>query len=484
LAGESLPVYERTFLRRDGTRIPAEINAALVYDPAGRPLHIQSVVRDISRRKRAEAERERLLTDLIRRSTQLVTAAAVSKSASTILDPGELMIKTVDLIQERFGFYYVGLFLVDDAGEYAVLRAGTAPVGQKMLAAGHKLAVGGESMVGTCVARAEPRVALDVGEEAVRFDNPYLPQTRSELALPLISRRVCLGALTVQSDQEDAFSDDDIAALQSLADQLAIALSNARLYEKVQSYATRLEDLVAERTAELAVVNKELEAFAYSVSHDLRAPLRSVDGFGQALLEDYAHQLDAVGQDYVRRMRAASQRMGQLINDLLKLSRLTRRELHREPVDLSAMVKAIAADLQQAQPGRQVQFDIAEGIVAHGDGHLLRVMLENLLGNAWKFTSKQPRARIHFGVEGSGGGRVYFVRDDGVGFDIAYVNKLFLPFQRLHGVTEFEGSGIGLATVQRVVHRHGGQVWAEGAEGQGATFFFTLPAKGEDHSAG
>jgi PAS domain S-box-containing protein len=477
-AGQSLPVYERTLQRKDGTKVPVEINAALVYDPAGQPLHIQSVVRDISSRKRAEAEREQLLSDLIRRSTQLVTAAEVSTSASTILDPDKLMAETVNLIQGRFGFYYVGLFLVDEAGEYARLRAGTGQAGQEMLAAGHKLAVGGESMVGTCVARAEPRVALDVGEEAVRFKNPHLPQTRSELALPLISRGQCLGALTVQSTQENAFSVNDIAALQSLADQLAIALSNARLYEEVQRYATRLEDLVVARTAELAAVNKELEAFAYSVSHDLRAPLRSIDGFGQALLEDYAGQLDAVGQDYVRRMRAASQRMGQLIDDLLKLSRLTRRELHREPVDLSAMAAAIAADLQQAQPGRQVQFAIAGEVVAYGDEHLLRVMLENLLGNAWKFTSRQPQARIQFGAEGSGSERLYFVRDDGAGFDMTYANKLFAPFQRLHNVTEFEGSGIGLATVQRIVHRHGGRVWAEGAEGQGATFFFTLPTKG------
>jgi light-regulated signal transduction histidine kinase (bacteriophytochrome) len=263
-----------------------------------------------------------------------------------------------------------------------------------------------------------------------------------------------------------------------MVDQLAVAISNARLYEQVQRYATRLEDLVAERTAELSAVNKELEAFAYSVSHDLRAPLRSIDGFSQALLEDYSGCLDAVGQDYLRRVRAATQRMGQLIDDLLKLSRLTRRELRREAVDLSALAGSIAAGLQQAAPQRRVEFAIASGVVAQGDAALLRVVLENLLGNAWKFTSKQSEGRVEFGMREVGGTAAYYVRDDGAGFDMAYVDKLFGAFQRLHQVSEFGGTGIGLATVQRIIHRHGGRVWAEGAVGEGATFYFTLGSAG------
>jgi len=225
---------------------------------------------------------------------------------------------------------------------------------------------------------------------------------------------------------------------------------------------------------ELTAVNRELEAFSYSVSHDLRAPLRGIDGFSQALLEDHAEKLDAQGKDYLQRVRAASQRMAQLIDDLLQLSRLARGEIHREEVDLSGMARAIAAELQKTQPDRQVEVRIAQGVVVEGDPRLLRVVLDNLLSNAWKFTSKNPRATIEFGVIENDGRPVYFVQDDGAGFDMAYGDKLFGPFQRLHAPTEFSGTGIGLATVQRIVHRHGGRVWAAGAVGQGATFSFTL----------
>jgi light-regulated signal transduction histidine kinase (bacteriophytochrome) len=244
----------------------------------------------------------------------------------------------------------------------------------------------------------------------------------------------------------------------------------------LQHHVGQLEARVAERTAELTAVNHELEAFAYSVSHDLRAPLRSVDGFSQALLEDCADQLDAQGQDYLQRIRGASQRMGQLIDDLLHLSRLTRSEMHWERVDLSALAESIAAGLQASQVERQVTVDIAPGIVTRGDASLLQVVLENLIGNAWKFTAKQAQARIEFGAMQSDNEQVFWVRDDGVGFDMAYAEKLFGAFQRLHSVAEFEGSGIGLATVQRIVHRHGGRIWAEGEPGLGATFSFALPA--------
>ena len=229
-----------------------------------------------------------------------------------------------------------------------------------------------------------------------------------------------------------------------------------------------------QRHTELAAVNKELESFSYSVSHDLRAPLRGIDGFSQALLEDYADKLDEQGQNYLRRVRAAAQRMGELIDDLLTLSRVTRGELIQEVVDLSALAQSVANELRQAEPKRQVEFVIAEGLVVEGDRRLLRVMLENLLGNAWKFTSRHSSARIELGVTQSEGDLAFFVRDDGCGFDMAYAGKLFGAFQRLHSASEFPGTGIGLATVQRIVHRHGGKVWAEGRVGEGATFYFTL----------
>ncbi|MBN1661857.1 MAG: PAS domain S-box protein [Anaerolineae bacterium] len=472
--GRGLPHRETVLQRADGSEVEVEIHAMLVSDPAGQPLHLQGIVRDISERKRAEAQREALLLDLMNRSTQLLTAVEIANSASTILDPDVLMAETVELIRSRFGFYYVGLFTVDEAGEYAMLRAGTGDAGREMLARGHKLAVGGVSMIGRCVADGEPRVASDVGDEAIRFDNPLLPETRSEVALPLIGRGECIGGLSVQSTRAEAFAASEVATLQAMADQIANAIMNARLYDQVQRYATRLEDLVAEQTSELRAVNKELEAFAYSVSHDLRAPLRSIDGFGQALLEDYGSVLDDVGAEYLRRMRTSSQRMGRLIDDLLHLSRLTRREPVREDVDLSDLAREISTELQRSAPDRQVEWVLGADLVAYADPGLLRAVLENLLGNAWKFTAKHETARIEFGMEERQGVSAFFVRDDGAGFDMAYRSKLFGAFQRLHGVREFEGVGVGLATVQRIIHRHGGQIWAESAVEQGATFFFTL----------
>jgi PAS domain S-box-containing protein len=234
-----------------------------------------------------------------------------------------------------------------------------------------------------------------------------------------------------------------------------------------------LEEL-KQSSAQLEATNKELEAFSYSVSHDLRSPLRSIDGFSQALLEDYNDKLDDTGQDYLNRLRGASQKMGELIDGILKLSRLTRNEMHLEKVDLSALAKEIATRLQETQPERRVKFVIDKGLTARGDPQLLRALLENLLGNAWKFSKKNPRARIEFSLESNGDKNKYFVRDNGAGFDMTYANKLFSAFQRLHDATEFPGTGIGLATVQRIINRHGGTIQAEGEVGKGATFYFTL----------
>lgn len=247
-----------------------------------------------------------------------------------------------------------------------------------------------------------------------------------------------------------------------------------RAEEELHRLNEQLEHRVRQRTAQLEATNRELEAFSYFISHDLAAPLRSIDGFPQILLEDYAEVLDHEGKDYLSRVRASSQHLGQLIDALLKLSRMTRREIRRESVDLSLTAENIVQVLRISQPDRQAEFVIADGLSVDGDAWLLRIALENLLGNAWKFTGKSLPARIEFGAVEHEGTLAYFVRDNGAGFDMTYADKLFGAFQRLHTFEEFPGTGIGLATVQRIVHRHGGQAWAEGRVGQGATFYFTL----------
>jgi hypothetical protein len=243
------------------------------------------------------------------------------------------------------------------------------------------------------------------------------------------------------------------------------------------------QDITERRRAEAELVrakedteaaNRELEAFSYSVAHDLRSPLRAIDGFSQALLEDYGEKLDQDGRDYLQRVRGSAQHMAHLIDDLLTLSRVTRAEMRREPIDLGELARAIFVRLKSLAPERRVDVVVGDGLDVSGDPGLLAIVLENLLGNAWKFTSKRREARIELGRTEQGGRKVFFVRDDGAGFDMAYAGRLFGVFQRLHHVNEFEGTGIGLATVQRIVKRHGGSIWAEGEIDRGAVFFFTL----------
>ena len=309
---------------------------------------------------------------------------------------------------------------------------------------------------------------------------------QANLVVPLLQGRHLWGLLCIhQCSAPRQWQTTEIEFVQQIASHLAVALQHAELLAELRAEVTerqqaeqRTQELnqgLRQAIVELKAVNQELEAFSYSVSHDLRAPLRSINGFSQALLEDCLDQLDTTGQDYLWRIRSATQRMGQLIDDLLTLSRVTRSDIHKESIDLGRLASHICTNLQQAHPERQVKFAVQKGLVTHGDVRLLQVVLDNLLNNAWKFTSNQLQAKIEFGaILKENSIPVYFVRDDGVGFDMAFVDKLFKPFQRLHGMREFPGNGIGLATVQRIIHRHGGQVWAEGVLNQGATFYFTL----------
>jgi light-regulated signal transduction histidine kinase (bacteriophytochrome) len=252
---------------------------------------------------------------------------------------------------------------------------------------------------------------------------------------------------------------------------------NAELEKRVQERTSELEKAnvaLTTRSNELQAANKELEAFCYSVSHDLRAPVRTIGGFAKVLTESYSHRLDENGKQYLDRVERGVERMIELIDDLLELSRISRSKLVCTEVDLSALANAVTGELRTSAPERIITFEVQSGLVAHGDAGLLRVLIENLLGNSWKFTRKHAAPRIEFGKGQARGKTAFFVRDNGAGFEMKYAKKLFGAFERLHSPGEYEGHGIGLATVQRIVHRHGGQAWGEGRPGEGAIFYFTL----------
>ena len=303
----------------------------------------------------------------------------------------------------------------------------------------------------------------------------YLPM-RGWLAVPLINHDgQNIGLLQLSDKYEGDFTLQDEYVALGLAQIASIAIENAQLLEQVNQLNTGLEKKVAERTDSLRLVNQELEAFSYSVSHDLRAPLNTIDGFSRLLSKQVQQAVDLKGQHYLARIQSGVAQMGMLIEDLLSLAQVSRTELRREMLDLSALGERIVDDWRGRDPHRQVNVEIERGLQARGDERLVKLVLENLLGNAWKFTSQRADAHIHFGKQVDADGYdVFFVADNGAGFDMAYADKLFVAFQRLHGVSEFGGSGIGLATVSRAIGRHGGRVWADAAPGKGATFFFSL----------
>ncbi len=314
------------------------------------------------------------------------------------------------------------------------------------------------------------RVSGDL-ENRVRHRTADLHESNRQLELEIYERQLAEDTIRQARDNLEKRVQERTGKL---------AASNAELIREVAERKRAEDDIrklnaqLVQRSAQLEASNKELEAFSYSVSHDLRAPLRGIDGFSQAVLEDYHEKLDDSGRSYLHRVRAASQRMSQLIDAMLNLARLTRAEIHTQTFDMSAIVCGIFDDLQKMEPERDVECVVAKNLFATADPQLIRAVLENLLGNAWKFTRQQPNPRIELGLGQYKGQAAYFVKDNGAGFDMTYGHKLFGAFQRLHSYTEFPGVGVGLATVHRIIQRHGGQIWAQGGVGVGATFHFTL----------
>jgi signal transduction histidine kinase len=288
--------------------------------------------------------------------------------------------------------------------------------------------------------------------------------------IPIRANHEIVGLLQLNDRKKNCFTIEMIQFLERLTESIGVALIRKQAEEKINSLNVSL----AQRATELEAVNKELESFSYSVSHDLRAPLRSMAGFSTALLEDYSQKLDDEGKQYLKHIQDSSELMARLIDDLIKLSRVTRNDINYDKVNFSDMAQQVVEELAKVDPTRKVKVIITQDVIAYGDRNLLRIVLDNLIGNAWKFSSKTAEPRIEIGSMELKGKLTYFVRDNGIGFDMTYADKLFKPFQRLHVASEFPGTGIGLATVQRIIRRHGGEVWVESKVGEGATFFFTL----------
>lgn len=320
---------------------------------------------------------------------------------------------------------------------------------------------------GWAMLHREPVVIEDIYADARIPADLYRTTFVKSLAIVPIRTASPVGAIGNYWASHRRVPPDELKLLQALADSTSVAIENVQLISE-------LEARVRARTAQLEAANRELEAFSYSVSHDLRAPLRSISGFSLALEEDLGDRLDDKTRSHVGWIRSATARMGTLVDDMLSLARVNRVELDAAPIDLSRLARAVAEDLGAHAPGRRVSITIADGLVASGSATLMRAAFENLLGNALKFTGHTVDPRIEVGSTEAAGERVFFVRDNGAGFDMSLASRLFTPFQRLHSGQDFPGSGVGLATVQRIVHRHGGRIWAESEPGRGATFFFTL----------
>ncbi|GAB4440122.1 MAG: hypothetical protein Kow00120_08160 [Anaerolineae bacterium] len=425
---------------------------------------------DITERKQAEAALRRYAESLaaINRLDRVVTS---SLDLDQVYD---------SFVQELTGMVPVdrtSIVMLDEAGaQWQVARQWTRY--QPEIQAGEWRPVAGSVIEWLATHRA-PLVEREVGEAGDWPETALLRKegVRSRALLPFIVQGQVIGVLTVGSRQPAAYAEDELPILTAIADQLALAVQNARLFAQVQRHAAELEERVRDRTAQLEAANKELESFAYTVSHDLRAPLRAIDGFSRILIEEHGPQLHEEAQHYLQRVRENAQRMGDLIDHLLAFSRLGRQPVEKQWVEPGALAREVVDDLRAQDPTRDITVTVGALPRCRADPALLRQVFANLLENAFKFTATRAAAVVEVGAYVDGDApdqHVYFVRDNGVGFDMQYADKIFGVFQRLHRAEDFGGTGVGLASVQRIVHRHGGRIWVEAKVNEGATFFFTL----------
>ncbi|MBK8596754.1 MAG: PAS domain S-box protein [Holophagales bacterium] len=457
--------FETSHQRKDGSRYPIEV-LLQASEGEGDPVFV-AIIQDIGDRRRAEEEQrlgQELTTDLLALSRR--TAGDERELSQLAIDAA------VRLTRSTIGYLHV----VHDDEVHLDLFAWSSGVKEECrIPAADPYPMSAAGVWAEALRQRRPIIHNDYpslpGRHGYPEGHPHLLRHASVPVFDDDGRVVMIAGV---GNSLRPYDERDTGRLQVVMHELWRLLAHRRAEENVKRLAVELEARVTERTAELENANRELESFSYSISHDLRAPLRAMDGFGQILLEDYSADLDADGRSHVERIRASARRMGQLVDDLLRLSRISRAELTKEDVDLSALAEGIGAELAVAEPGRVVRLSVSAGLRVRADPSLLKILLENLLRNAWKFTSRLEEAHVWVEGSGDGGNPLIQVRDDGAGFDRAHARSLFKPFHRLHRPDEFDGTGIGLAIVERIVRRHGGHVEADGVPGRGATIRFRL----------
>jgi len=450
-------------VRKNGTTFPVLLNSTAIKDAKDRFIMGRSVLHDITERKHTEAINAARLHLM-----QFATSHSSDELLEATLDEAE------KLTGSRIGFYH----FVDDDQQSLNLQNWSTQTKAEFCRAegkGRHYPIDQAGVWVDCIRQRGPVIHNDYASLPHRKGLPpgHAAVIR-ELVVPVLRGDKIRAILGVGNKPAD-YTEENVKTVSLLADLAWEIAERKRAEERVLQLNTELEHRVEARTRQLQEANRELVEFSYSMSHDLRTPLRSIDGFSQALLEDYAGQLDDAGKEHLQTVRAASQRMGQVLDAMVALLRLNRSEMHIATVNLSELAAQVAASLQKMEPGRDAVFVIAPGCEALGDAGLLKVALESLLDNAWKYTGRTHPAKIEFGRTQMEGAPAYFVRDNGEGFDMQYAGNLFGAFQRLHSSGEFPGTGVGLAYVQRIIRRHGGRVWAEGRPGHGATFYFALP---------